>query len=138
MVLTKAEVSKKLVQKLEICEKIRMNTKLQIEFIHQRKLKGLLRLLNERTEYLKEVEVINRSLCDVDFSNNTELQCVRKQIADKRREIMQDNEIALETAKNEQASIAADLRRVNSTKQLQNEYDYQWIQFSGHRLNRKG
>jgi hypothetical protein len=138
MFLTDDELHKKLIQKLEICEKIRLNTKLQIEFIRQRKIKGLLRLLNERAGYLKEVDVISQSLRGVDLSGNTGLQSVKKQLEDKCREIMKDNDTALEAAKSEQASIAADLRRVNARRQLQNKYDYQWIQFSGHRLSRKG
>lgn len=130
----------KMKKELELLQKISANTKIQIQFIHQRKMKGLLRLVNERGQYLQELAVLNHGFDSdaVDITANGEFKSMLLEIKKKQREILQDNEVALTAAKEEQEHIAADLRRVNSRKKLRESYGYQGIKFSGNRLNQEG
>lgn len=140
MTVQQTELHDRMETKLALLQKISTNTKIQIDFIHQRKMKGLLRLLNERGEYLKELEVLNQ-----EFDNNTaaitanaEMRNMMMEIKAKQKEILKDNNEALRAAKAEQEQIAADLRGVHSNKKFNNSYDYQWVKISGSQLNQKG
>jgi hypothetical protein len=128
----------RLKKKLDILQKISTNTKIQIRFIHQRKMKGLLRLLQERAQYLQALEVFNKEV-DNTVNNGTtnEVEKLVLLINTKQQEIIKDNNEAVEAAKAERDNIVADLHRVNSEKNLRKSYDDQWISFTGNRLNQK-
>lgn len=126
--------------KLELLQKIDVNTNIQMNFIRQRKMKGLLRLLKERGQYLQQLEVLNREFAVREGNSITtqEIQNLLRQIKTLQEKIVRDNNAVLEAAQAEQASIAADLKRVNARKRLRTSYDYQWIKISGSQLNQKG
>ncbi len=127
-------------RKLDILQKISTNTKIQKQFIQQRKMKGLLRLLRERAQYLQEWETLMKetdgtaSLATAD----EEMKKLTLLIESKQQEIIKDNNAAMDAARVERDHIAADLRRVDSQIRLRNSYEYQGIKFSGSRLNQKG
>lgn len=126
--------------KLELLQKIDVNTNIQMTFIRQRKMKGLLRLLKERGQYLQQLEVLNREFAAREGNSITtqEIQDLLRQIKMLQEKIVRDNNAVLEAAQAEQASIAADLKQVNARKRLRTSYDYQWIKFSGSQLNQRG
>lgn len=136
---TETELYDKSKRKLDILQRISTNTKIQIEFICQRKMKGLLRLLKERGQYLQELEMLNKTLDSnaVSETANEEMNNLLLQIKAKQLEIVRDNKIALAVAEAERVRIAADLHRVSSEKKLLNSYDYQWLNFTGSQLNQK-
>jgi len=127
-------------RKLDILQKIDTNTKIQIQFIHQRKMKGLLRLLEERAQYLQELEALGKESDGTVslITTNEEMKKIALLIEAKQQEIIKDNNAALEDARAEQDYIAADLRRIDSKIKLQNYYDNQWVKFSGNGFNQKG
>lgn len=133
-------VYEQLTRKLDILQKISTNTKFQIQFIQQRKTKGLLRLLRERAQYLQEWETLMKetngmaSLATAD----EEMKKMILLIEGKQQEILKDNDAAIEAARAEKSHIAADLRRIDVEIKLRNSYDYQWEKFSGNCLNQKG
>lgn len=134
------ELYDRLKLKLALLQKISTNTKYQIEFIHQRKMKGLLRLVDERGQYLQELAAMHPEPDKdiADNTSNTEIRDMLLKIKNKQQDILRDNNEALRAAKEEQQKIMADLRRVNSRKTLQNSYDRQWGSSSGSWLNQKG
>lgn len=133
-------VYEQLARKLDILQKISTNTKLQIPFIQQRKMKGLLRLLRERGEYLQEWEALTKDSGSIAAPADCDekVQKIILFIKAKQQEIIKDHNAAIAAAKAEKAHIAADLRQVDAQMKLQNSYDYQWMNFSGNRLNQKG
>ncbi|WP_371380334.1 hypothetical protein [Sporomusa aerivorans] len=127
-----------LTRKLEILQKISANTKYQIKFIQQRKMKGLLRLLREREQYLLEWETIMKVGAVSLAAADEEMKKMILLVAAKLQEVIKDNEAAIEDARIEKNHIAADLRRVENDVKLRNSYDYQRKAFSGNCLNQKG
>ena len=126
-------------RKLDILQKISTNTKIQIQFIHQRKMKGLLRLLRERARYLQELEALTKEFgnASVLATGDEKINEIILLIASKRQEIIKDNNHAIVAASAERDHIAADLQRVESVRKLKKVYDYQWTKFSGNRFNQK-
>lgn len=133
-------------RKLDVLQRIGTNTKIQIQFIHQRKLKGLLRLLRERRQYFQELKVINETILLKDNQRDHEIELVRQEkikkilllIRAKQQEIIQDNKEALEAAAIEKNNIMADLQRLRSRKRMDTSYNTRWMNFTGRRINRQG
>ncbi|MEN6413957.1 MAG: hypothetical protein ABFC84_14535 [Veillonellales bacterium] len=129
-----------MMEKLAILDKISINTKIQIRFIHQRKMKGLLRLLRERAQYLRELqEIEEKKLPENHFI--TENGAVKKMlllIRGKQQEIIRDNKEALAAAVSEKTRIMADLQRLRSREKMNNSYNIRWRHVAGRRINQKG
>lgn len=126
-------------RKLDILQKISTNTKIQIQFIHQRKMKGLLRLLRERAQYLQELDALTKEFGSASgfATDDEEMKKIILLIESKQQEIVRDNNIAIVAASAERDHIAVDLQRVESVRRLKKVYDYQWTKFSGNRFNQK-
>ncbi|WP_371362157.1 hypothetical protein SRRS_33820 [Sporomusa rhizae] len=133
-------VCEQLTRKLDILQKISTNTKFQMQFIQQRKMKGLLRLLRERAQYLQEWETLMKETDSTVIlaTADEEMKRLILLIEGKLQEIIEDNDAAIEAAQAEKNHIAADLRRIDAEIKLRNSYDYQWEKFSGNWLNQKG
>ena len=135
-----SSVYEQLTRKLDILQKISTNTKFQMQFIQQRKMKGLLRLLRERAQYLQEWETIVKetdgavSLAMAD----EKMKRLILLIEDKQQEIIEGNDAVIEAAQAEKNLIAANLRRIDAEIKLRYSYDYQWEIFSGNWLNKNG
>jgi DNA mismatch repair ATPase MutS len=135
-----SSVYEQLTRKLDILQKISTNTKFQMQFIQQRKMKGLLRLLRERAQYLQEWETIIKetdgavSLAMAD----EKIKMLILLIEDKQQEIIEGNDAVIEAAQAEKNHIVANLRRIDAEIKLRYSYDYQWEVFSGNWLNQKG
>ncbi|MEN6566057.1 MAG: hypothetical protein ABFC57_07125 [Veillonellales bacterium] len=127
-------------EKLAILDKISINTKIQIRFIHQRKMRGLLRLLRERAQYLRELQELEaKKLPENHFI--TENRAVKKMlllVREKQREIIRDNKAALAAAVSEKTRIMADLQRLRSREKMNNSYNTRWLHVAGRRINQKG
>lgn len=133
-------VYEQLIKKLDILQKISTNTKFQMQFVQQRKMKGLLRLLRERAQYLQEWETVMKENDGAVSLAAAEEKMKRLilLIEDKQQEIIENNDAVIEAAQTEKNHIAADLRRIEAEMKLRNSYDYQWGKFSGNWLNQKG
>lgn len=139
-----ADCYTQMAKKLELLEKVSVNTKAQIDFIKQRKFKGLLRLLNEREKYLEELVIVNQQVNGSQINkmaeqiNNEELKQLLLLIDSKHQELIKDNSQAVEAANSERERILADLNRIRVQKRMRNSYDTRWVNFGGRRLNQQG
>lgn len=127
-------------RKMDILQKISTNTQIQLDFIYQRKMKGLLRLLEEQDQYLQELETLNQALDGkmIGMTVNDEIRSMLHLIEVKHFEAIRDNKTALAGAEAEKDRIAADLHRVSKQIKLRNSYDCQRINFIGSQLNQNG
>lgn len=132
---TERKIYEQMAKRLEVLQKICINTKLQIRFIQQRKLKGLLRLLDERAEYIQQLEYFQVAK---KASFNPEIRELAKLIQEKEQEIVADNQTALATAQTERKHIMEDLYSVRSRKKMRSSYYTRWIGGKGKVLNQQG
>lgn len=122
-------------KRFEVLQKISINTKLQIRFIHQRKLKGLLRLLDERTEYLQQMDHLQIAK---KLTFNPKIRELANLIQEKEQEIVADNQTALAAAQTERKHIMEDLYSVRARKKMRSSYYTRWIGGKGKVLNQQG
>ena len=141
MVTSQDDLYHQLMKKLELLEKISVNTKVQLRFISQRKLKGLLRLLNERAQYFTELTAINQKLQCVknDGAVTAEkIVAVKLKIKATEQEIVRMHQQEMKDARITRQHIMNDLQRVRAGKNIRNSYDMQWMPAAGNKLNWRG
>lgn len=132
---TERKLYEQMAKRLEVLQQISANTKIQIQFIQKRKLKGLLRLLDERAEYIQQLDHLQ---IGKKFTFNPKIRELANLIQEKEQEIVADNETALATAQAERKHIMEDLYSVRAQKKVRSSYCTRWIGGKGRVLNQQG
>lgn len=127
-----------LVNKLELLEKIKKNTALQLKFVRRHEMQGLHRLLRERAKYLHRLTMLNVALSACTDESPTEVaDALQVQIRAREQEILLCNAQTEQAAKEERDNIAASLRNIRQYKYLRNGYKPQGGYAGGRRFNKK-
>ncbi|EGO64735.1 hypothetical protein [Acetonema longum] len=113
-----------LLKKLELLEKILINTATQSRFVRRREMTGLRRLLRERAALLNELAALNHDLRgNNDREMPDEFKPVIRVIEVKQGEILALSDQAMQDAVNEHKRIMAELNNVRMMRRLKNGYD---------------
>jgi hypothetical protein len=117
----------RLLDRVNLLRQICINTEAQLRFIRQRKMKGLLRLLDERAQTIEALLALGKlDTAGQSGISGGEQEAVRKllfEIGGLQREMMRINEAAARAAAQEREHIMNDLRRFRSQKQIRKSYD---------------
>ncbi|GMB01215.1 hypothetical protein [Pelosinus sp. IPA-1] len=127
-------------KKIQIIEKIAVNTEAQCRFIHRREMNGLKRTLAERDVLIWKLIAINEELSsDQTWKRMGKLKSIIQDITHKEQEIMDRSRQIIQEAVIERARIAAELRNSKAQRQVKSQYINPWvIMMSGRHINRKG
>ncbi|HWR07942.1 hypothetical protein [Sporomusa sp.] len=129
-----------LTQKLEIIEKININTQTQCRFVHRREMRGLNRLLRERALLIDQLVTVNSKLVNErNWEQVDEIQTMVKVIEIKQKEVLDGCDQVLQEALAEHKKIAAELSNFKLMRQLKGRYVQQWtVMAAGQRFSAKG
>ena len=129
-----------LLKKLQILEKIAVNTEAQCRFIHRREMKGLKRTLGEREVLIQKLNSINIELSsDKTWKSVQELTLINQEIQYKQRQIMERSSQSIQQATAERTCIAAELKNSKARRQVRRQYTNPWAAVvPGRRFNEKG
>ncbi|MBP2625427.1 MAG: hypothetical protein H6Q68_138 [Firmicutes bacterium] len=127
-------------KKMELLEKIAVNTEAQYRFIHRREMKGLKRVFGEREILIRKLVAINLELSkDQTWKNIQRLAPLIQEISHKGQEIIDRSHQAMQEAIAERTRIAAELKSSRVRQQVKNQYINPWaIVAHGRRFNEKG
>lgn len=129
-----------LLKKLQILEKIAVNTEAQCRFIHRREMKGLKRTLGEREVLIWKLNSINEELSsDQSWKSVQRLTPIIQDIHYKEQEIMDRSNQSIQQAIAERTHIASELKNSKARRQVKSQYTNPWAaMMQGRRFNEKG
>jgi len=127
-------------KKMKLLEKIAVNTEIQYRFIHERKMKGLGRIVRQRDVLIGELVAVHEELSkDQGWKNIPGLRPRLQEIAHKQQAIMERSRQVMGEAVAERVWIAAELRSSKARRQVKSQYKNPWaIVARGRLINEKG
>lgn len=127
-------------QKMQVIEKIAVNTEALCRFIHRREMKGLKRTVEERDVLIRKLFTINEELSENQtWKSIGELMPMIKEIVQQEQEMIECSRRTIQEALAERASIAAELRSSKAKRQVKSRYTNPWASVAqGMCFNEKG
>nr|WP_092074031.1 hypothetical protein [Dendrosporobacter quercicolus]NSL47798.1 hypothetical protein [Dendrosporobacter quercicolus DSM 1736]SDM75757.1 hypothetical protein SAMN04488502_10742 [Dendrosporobacter quercicolus] len=135
--MTEMEQYQLLQGKLAILAKIAANTAIQLKFVRRQEIRGLQRLLRERTKLLHSLGMFDERLKG---SQALSPRCLalKAQIDGRRQQIIGLNKQTIAAAVEERDKLAAALRGSKKHRTVIANYQYVSLPASGRRFNSKG
>ncbi len=133
--MTETEYYHRLQNKLALLDKIAVNTGIQFKFVLRLEIRGLQRLLRERTKLLHALTMLNESIRE-NKADSIRCRLLQKQIKARQQEITVLNEQAIQAAMLERDKLATALRSSRRQRQVTAQYQQSWR--AGRCYNRKG
>lgn len=129
-----------LATQMELLDQIRANTERQSRFIKSREIRGLGRMLRERSVLIERLVMINKLLQEVDWeAADSNLKNIRQTAVDQQDEIYRYINRVMNEAMVERDKIKMELNSIRVKKNLKNQYEIKWKVLSfGNRFNAKG
>jgi|GEM_PF-2073336 len=130
-----------LTKKIQIIEKIAVNTEALRRFIHRREMQRIQRTLDERDVLIEEFIAINAELAmDQTWKSMGEFTPIIQEIIHKQQEMIDRSRQSIQEAVAERARIADELKSSKARRQVKSHYTNPWasVTAQGRRFNEKG